>query len=1275
MNIFKKGLSLLKDKKSDAKKLGGAFSEIAENVGKEGYETPQELASMLQTDSVIKKYYKKNQKPSKQFSIAGLFITAFINELDNIKFKNKKISDESYKDLCKMFLVKPGASGKVSCTNMAKEFEKVDSGKLDNILGSKNKDGVSKYLKHIGDLYKGEKSKDSDTDNVGTKLDGRVTSVRSVLTYKEACVGIANLLEAIHAEWILPSGEDNQKLPDQKSVVQGSKDGPEPKVELRTEQNLVESKNGTKTEPEAGEKGDLRDDDWVKVEKPAVQKSEAKTGLKDEQETESGTKPGDKPKVEQESTDKGPEQKSEVKTVELKVESKVEPKSGEGNSPKAAKKPTESEPVSNSEGKNSVSAQPAQRTGQKSEVKVVESEPEAELKKGSESKTAAQNPTESNSEPNSEKKHAAKIPTSKTTQRKLPVNLNLGSPLEASKVLRGHYKDIKIPQYVKNNPKYVRVLEHSKKLCNYFLGILPNILPDFDNNEELKNQLESINKAIIGALDTLNNVSGKAFEWKEKNIPIAYKNIADIKKLDISKTDNANTKTIVENVNAALHKFKQILEADELYVLKCLKEIRKEQQEKAEREQQKKAEAELLKKVEDERLKKVEEERLKEVQKLNKRASDIIKQFNKMDKDAAEKMERDRPKKVRKDGMAILCGIQDAMNECNNMGQIKKYGYTSVIDRDKKWCQKFSEKILEPLVNLKANENFSKEYKNFCAKIDAFNLNAAAIKTFYNNDKLKLSGDSKKNILTEDGKSFSDSVKKCYDEVAKIKGMDVVGLSENEKDLAKKLNTALSSVQTLLENDFNSIKQDNVKVGNDSSNSNSSKGIEQISKDAAAKAKEMEDTREKTRTISNWYKKNGGNLSVTIKYASYPEDSKGKSSENGKKDYWFFTDGGIIIKELSKDVDTLIGETLRAKLFEQIGKKLNVEKGCGVVEEDDYIKNKYIQWFPREVRSGNMDETSGTWFTTSIKDSKNKYGFTVKYNDKDLTFSIKELKFEGPTLVVKQQAAKRVNLNTFVKSDTSSAPRAASAASPESGTPSASNAQSATSPKPVKDAAPSAPNTASAIPPKPVKNDAPSASGAQSATSPKPGVKDATPSAASATSSSTPSPSISQKKVAEKSEPKSLSPLEKIKKWHGGVTKDSAKEIKATIKCTKYRSISYWGQEYYCFYPKDITFLDLIESEIKGLIGKDLQDGVFNLIKGVITESEEKNKVRSEKNKKDAGIYYHNKGYIWWWVSGKSMDSMAQSLSAKLQDKSFEINYEGTPFKFKIPKGGIELNA
>ena len=70
-------------------------------------------------------------------------------------------------------------------------------------------------------------------------------------------------------------------------------------------------------------------------------------------------------------------------------------------------------------------------------------------------------------------------------------------------------------------------------------------------------------------------------------------------------------------------------------------------------------------------------------------------------------------------------------------------------------------------------------------------------------------------------------------------------------------------------------------------------------------------------------------------------------------------------------------------------------------------------------------------------------------------------------------------------------------------------------------------------------------------------------------------------------------------------------------------------------------------------------------------------------NEKDDNSHYNSGGYIWWWKSGKSMQAMTSSLSAKLQGKPFEIEYSyeqdgkslKESFKFKIPKGGIELNA
>lgn len=194
MNIFKKGLGLLKGKKSDAKKLGDAFSEIAEKVGKKGCEAPGKLVVGLLGCKTIKNYYLKNNKFLKNFSIAGIAITAFINALNDVPSRphsNEKIKSDEYEELCSKFLVKPK---NVNSQAMVNAFKAVDNGKVNGIEDEDIKRLVSNYFKRNDESY------DEDDTEVNDK--NRATLVRSVLTYKEACDGIIELLNAIKAKWL-----------------------------------------------------------------------------------------------------------------------------------------------------------------------------------------------------------------------------------------------------------------------------------------------------------------------------------------------------------------------------------------------------------------------------------------------------------------------------------------------------------------------------------------------------------------------------------------------------------------------------------------------------------------------------------------------------------------------------------------------------------------------------------------------------------------------------------------------------------------------------------------------------------------------------------------------------------------------------------------------------------------------------------------------------------------------------------------------------------------
>ena len=215
MNIFKKRLGLLKDKKSDAKKLGDAFSEIAEKVGTEGYETPQSLALMLKKDPIIEQYYLKNTKTSKKFSIAGAFITAFINKLNTINFKYGQIFVRDYEYLCELFLVDSIERNRNNKVNsMVKGFKEIDTGNVTaGIKNSNVRGAIFNYFDKISENYKnvddedkktfGEGKINADASNIGKKLkNSHFTLVRSVLTYKEACDGIVELLNAIKAKWL-----------------------------------------------------------------------------------------------------------------------------------------------------------------------------------------------------------------------------------------------------------------------------------------------------------------------------------------------------------------------------------------------------------------------------------------------------------------------------------------------------------------------------------------------------------------------------------------------------------------------------------------------------------------------------------------------------------------------------------------------------------------------------------------------------------------------------------------------------------------------------------------------------------------------------------------------------------------------------------------------------------------------------------------------------------------------------------------------------------------
>ncbi len=222
MGIFKSGLSRLKGKKSDAEILGKtfeAFATIVENNAKKTYKKPETLAKALKRNKVIEKYYLKNTKTSKKFSIAGVFITAFINKLNSIGLEEKKMSEDDYEGLCNVFLVD---HNKISGKNIANNFKKVDSG---NVAGIENLtiksaisdhfDKISKNYKNVDDEGKKEFDKDkikADAGNMSAKLKkNHATWVSSVLTYKEACNGIAKLLEAIYHRWVLPEMQPEQK--------------------------------------------------------------------------------------------------------------------------------------------------------------------------------------------------------------------------------------------------------------------------------------------------------------------------------------------------------------------------------------------------------------------------------------------------------------------------------------------------------------------------------------------------------------------------------------------------------------------------------------------------------------------------------------------------------------------------------------------------------------------------------------------------------------------------------------------------------------------------------------------------------------------------------------------------------------------------------------------------------------------------------------------------------------------------------------------------------
>lgn len=222
MGIFKSGLSRLKGKKSDAEILGKtfeAFATIVENNAKKTYKKPETLAKALKRNKVIEKYYLKNTKTSKKFSIAGVFITAFINKLNSIGLEEKKMSEDDYEGLCNVFLVD---RNKISGKNIANNFKKVDSGNVAGIENLTIKSAISDHFDKISENYKNVNDEDektlskieADASNMNAKLKkNHATWVSSVLTYKEACEGIAKLLEAIYHRWVLsePEMQSEQK--------------------------------------------------------------------------------------------------------------------------------------------------------------------------------------------------------------------------------------------------------------------------------------------------------------------------------------------------------------------------------------------------------------------------------------------------------------------------------------------------------------------------------------------------------------------------------------------------------------------------------------------------------------------------------------------------------------------------------------------------------------------------------------------------------------------------------------------------------------------------------------------------------------------------------------------------------------------------------------------------------------------------------------------------------------------------------------------------------
>ena len=216
MGIFKSGLSRLKGKKSDAEILGKtfeAFATIVENNAKKTYKKPEALAKALKKSKVIEKYYLKNTKTSKKFSIAGVVITAFINKLNSIGLEEKKMSEDDYEGLCNVFLVD---RNKISGKNIANNFKKVDSGNVAGIENLTIKSAISDYFDKISENYKNVNDEDektlskieADASNMSAKLKkNHAMWVSSVLTYKEACNGIAKLLEAIYHRWVLSAPE------------------------------------------------------------------------------------------------------------------------------------------------------------------------------------------------------------------------------------------------------------------------------------------------------------------------------------------------------------------------------------------------------------------------------------------------------------------------------------------------------------------------------------------------------------------------------------------------------------------------------------------------------------------------------------------------------------------------------------------------------------------------------------------------------------------------------------------------------------------------------------------------------------------------------------------------------------------------------------------------------------------------------------------------------------------------------------------------------------